>query len=265
MTGESRRFTSDRRTRERASWVGSGDWEAGVGENVDVVEGGLVPRPSPQAGDVPATVVETFEDGNVGEYNKDSNGRGLFSTTTSRYWMGSRCVDFDNASSTKVFSREGDGLNYYPQHGDVVEWYIYADFIETCSTSVVIATNGNPSNWVQGYECDIRADGNNSNFSMGLSSREGSSSRVAIGNYLDEWLRGRFEFSSDANLVYGLYQTNGSAERDDHTLINSVTYDATGEAALDNRAFGFFSNNFSNGGRRARAFFDDVRASEGVV
>ncbi|MFD1643450.1 hypothetical protein [Halohasta litorea] len=265
MTGEPSRFTSDRRRRESASWVDGSDWQAGIAENVDVVEEGLVPRTPPQAGDVPATAVETFEDANVGEYNKDSNGRGSFSTTTSRYWMGSRCVEFDNASSTKVFSREGDGLNYYPQQGDVVEWYIYADFIETCSTSVVIGTNGNPSNWVQGYECEIRADGNNSDFSMALDSREGSFSRVSIGNYLDEWLRGRFEFSSDANLVYELYQTNGSDDRGDHTLINSVTYDAAGEAALGNRAFGFFSNNFGNGGRRSRAFFDEVCVSEGVV
>lgn len=38
------RFTSDRRGREEASWVGQADWEAGTVENVDVTTDGLVGR-----------------------------------------------------------------------------------------------------------------------------------------------------------------------------------------------------------------------------
>jgi hypothetical protein len=100
---------------------------------------------------------------------------------------------------------------------------------------------------------------------MNLSSREAGITQTAIGNYLGEWLRGRFEWSSDANLVYELYQTNGSTNLSDHTLIDSVTYDATGESALSNRAFGFFANNFGSGGRRSLAYYDNVRADENVV
>jgi hypothetical protein len=44
MTERSSRFTSDRRGREEASWVGEEDWNAGFPENVDVLDGSLVSR-----------------------------------------------------------------------------------------------------------------------------------------------------------------------------------------------------------------------------
>lgn len=44
MTGDSSRFTSDRRGRQSASWNTDEDWKAGVAENVEIVDGGLVSR-----------------------------------------------------------------------------------------------------------------------------------------------------------------------------------------------------------------------------
>ncbi len=61
MTGGESRFTSDRRVREGASWTGDGDWAAGVSENLDIVEGGLVPRPAVGAG----VLLEGFEGGSL--------------------------------------------------------------------------------------------------------------------------------------------------------------------------------------------------------
>lgn len=52
MSGESSRFTSDRRAREEASWANEEDWGSGTPENVDVVDGGLVGRAPPQDGDI---------------------------------------------------------------------------------------------------------------------------------------------------------------------------------------------------------------------
>lgn len=63
MSGESSRFTSDRRSREGASWVGSTDWDQGTPENVDIVDGGLVPQPQSSA---PEGMVEDFEDRSCG-------------------------------------------------------------------------------------------------------------------------------------------------------------------------------------------------------
>lgn len=59
MTGELSRFTSDRRTREGASWEGEDDWVAGVTDNVEVVDGRLMPQPSVQT-DV-ASVNDIFQ------------------------------------------------------------------------------------------------------------------------------------------------------------------------------------------------------------
>lgn len=48
MTGESSRFTSDRRKSGDASWKTAGDWKAGLAENVQIVDGGLVSRGASQ-------------------------------------------------------------------------------------------------------------------------------------------------------------------------------------------------------------------------
>lgn len=210
----------------------------------------------------PSTVVDVFEDGNTNEYQTVNGG---WSASTNHVWEGSYSGRFDQSASHKAFSSQGDGLNYYPKQGDAVEWYVYHEYVETSTTGIVIGNNGEPDNWTQGYNCDYRADGNNSSFTMNLGSREGSYSTVSIGNYLKEWLRGRFEFSSDGVLLYELYQTNGSTNIQDHTLINSITYDASGENALSNSSFGFFANNFGNGGRRSLAYYDNVKSSKGVV
>ncbi|CDK38125.1 LamG-like jellyroll fold domain-containing protein [Halorubrum sp. AJ67] len=66
MVDESSRFTSDRRTREEASWAAQADWDAGTVENVDVTVSGLVADPPVQAGEVP--------DSGVGRWNFDSGG-----------------------------------------------------------------------------------------------------------------------------------------------------------------------------------------------
>lgn len=211
---------------------------------------------------IPSTVVESFEDGSNDEYQTVNGG---WSTSTNYVWEGTYSGRFDQNASHKAFSSEGDGLNYYPKQGDVVEWYVYHDYVETSTTGIVIGNDGKPSNWSQGYDCNYRADGNNSNFSMNLGSREGGNSTKPVGNYLDEWLRGRFEFSSGGVLLYELYQTNNSKNREDHTLIDSVTYDASGENALSNSGFGFFANNFGNGGRRSLAYYDSIKSSQDVV
>jgi len=210
----------------------------------------------------PNTIVDTFEDGNVTEYQTSAGG---WTASTNQAFEGNFSGELDQDGSIKIFSSPGDGLNHYPEQGDAVEWYVYHEFIETSTSSAVFGSNGNPNNWTQGYECNVRADGNNSNFSMNLSSREGEFSQTSIGNFLDEWLRGRFEWSSNANLVYELYQTNGSTNRNDHTLIDSVTYDASAESGLSNRSYGYFANNFGSGGRRSLSYFDNVRADKSVV
>jgi hypothetical protein len=216
--------------------------------------------------DVPSIVVDRFEDGNINEYSVSANGSYSLDTTTNTVQEGNYATAFQQSSSVKVFSEQSDGLNYYPQQGDVVEWYVYHDYIETSTTGIVFGSNGDPYNWAEGYELNVRANGNNSGFEMSLSSRGGGeSSSVSIGNYLNEWLRGRFEWSSNNNLQYELYQTNGSRDRSDHTPIKSVSYDATGEDALSNRACGFYANNFGSGGRQSRAIYDDIRAEKNSV
>lgn len=51
MTGNKCRFTSDRRAPSNSSWADDPDWASGVGENVDVIDGGLVGR-APDRGSI---------------------------------------------------------------------------------------------------------------------------------------------------------------------------------------------------------------------
>jgi hypothetical protein len=111
------RFTSDRRGREEASWVGQADWEAGTVENVDVTTDGLVGRRPDQTGDVPASgTIADFESGNldswpIGELSE-------ISLTTDSF-AGTYAAEGIAGGSSYIVSDVGDGLDHYPQRGQV--------------------------------------------------------------------------------------------------------------------------------------------------
>lgn len=268
MTGHPR-FTTERRevSAEEMGWGTSSErsWREEVADSHQVtVDTAIEAAPIDE---VLNTVIDQFEDQDLSEYSVDANGSHKLAQSTERVWDGSSSVEFYQHSSTKVFAAPGDGLNYLPQQGDVIEWYVNHDYIETSDTAVVFGSNGNPSNWTEGFTCSVRADSDNADFIMSLSSRSRTfdAEFAPLEDYLDEWLRGRFEWRSGGTVVYELYHTQGSGDRSQHTLIDRLSADATGAPGNDNRAFGFFANNFGNGGRRSRAFYDNIRASRAVV
>lgn len=76
MAGDKSRFTSDRRGPGGSSWADDADWAAGATEGVDVVDGGLVGRPTARSGKIPDSVASYrhigSDDNNV--HAIDSNG-----------------------------------------------------------------------------------------------------------------------------------------------------------------------------------------------
>ena len=58
---EKSRFTSDRRVPSTSSWRDDTDWAAGVAEDVDVVDGGLIGRPPNQYSELPDSVVSQYD------------------------------------------------------------------------------------------------------------------------------------------------------------------------------------------------------------
>ena len=117
MSDKTSRFISDRRGREEASWGGQADWEAGTIENVDVTTDGLVGRDPAQTGDVPASgTIADFESGSldswpIGELSE-------ISLTTDSF-TGAYAAEGTAGGSSYIISAVGDGLDYYPQRGQV--------------------------------------------------------------------------------------------------------------------------------------------------
>ncbi|MFD1570380.1 hypothetical protein [Halorubrum laminariae] len=100
MSEKTSRFTSDRRTRRGASWADPEDWGAGVAENVDVVDRGLVPRRSTSSSDgEPSNVVENFEDGSLGAWSETSNVK----IVSNRAYDGSNSLHASSGTSTRDY------------------------------------------------------------------------------------------------------------------------------------------------------------------
>ncbi|MFD1570382.1 LamG domain-containing protein [Halorubrum laminariae] len=75
MTGEGSRFKSDRRGCDDASWSSIQDWDQGVGENVDIVDGSVVPRAPNQIAERPDSGISRFAfEQNVADSWGDNGG-----------------------------------------------------------------------------------------------------------------------------------------------------------------------------------------------
>lgn len=122
MSEKTSRFTSDRRTRREASWRSEGDWVAGVTENVNISDEGLVPISQPQ-GEI---LTDSFEDGNLSEYAVDSTwGDGSASVIQSVETLdGSNLARV--VSNGKVFALGStSGLPSYPSAGHILTFYAF--------------------------------------------------------------------------------------------------------------------------------------------
>lgn len=134
MADGSSRFTSDRRTREEASWSDQPDWEAGTIENVDVTAEGLVGRAPVQDAETSDTDIENWESGTLDNW---SNVEQYFETKSSPVYEGA----YSGGKSAGTSGPQFPPMYYVgsvrtPRQGD--EWGYWSYF----------GGNSNGSDWV---------------------------------------------------------------------------------------------------------------------
>ncbi|MFD1643452.1 hypothetical protein [Halohasta litorea] len=185
MTDGSSRFTSDRRLRGDTSWESESDWAAGIAENVDVVDGGLVARDQlVESGELPSNVVDDFESGSLSEYGYIDSP---LEVTQARAFDGSWSLRDDHPERTsEVFAVSTSGLDDYPKAGDVIS---YRNYIESSSAGDPVSqfyfAAQSESAYPDGY-C-VNLDRNNNGVEL---LRDGFVlDSVGIRPPADEWLR----------------------------------------------------------------------------
>ena len=256
MAGDPSRFISDRRSREDASWVGSTDWDQGTPENVGIVDGGLVPQPQSSA---PEGMVEDFEDSSLARYRGDV---GSFNINSDTHINGTAGLEGGFSGSRQIiYSLPSDGLNHYPERGEVISCFVRDDH-DNSETS-------------------------NPGFLYGVAGSEGSLDGYAVwaGPFFSDFRMYRFDGGSHTSLIdldpdlengqlyeieVAWHDGSGSEPADTHVV---TLYEAdsslvrtgvvTSETVLDgtysdNRGVGFvcFSGTLSGGG----GHFDDLRS-----
>lgn len=79
-----------------------------------------VSRNSQIGSDIPDSVVDSFEDGDLSEYSEYNNRTAGWTTTTNHAFDGSVSLFTNGAERSLVLSQQGDGLPIYPERGDDV-------------------------------------------------------------------------------------------------------------------------------------------------
>lgn len=112
------------------------------------------------------TTVDDFEDGDLSEWtNIGETGGGIsadFTITSGSVFEGSFAAQSDpNQAATNhaTVSQPGDGLDYYPQEGDLVEGYIYCDDSDAAANLQVMGVPADGSNelgWQTAYAVRYR-------------------------------------------------------------------------------------------------------------
>jgi hypothetical protein len=256
MSGESSRFTSDRRSREGASWVGSTDWDQGTPENVDIVDGGLVPQPQSGA---PEGMVEDFEDSSLARYRGDV---GSFNINSDTHINGAAGLEGGFSGSRQiVYSLPGDGLDHYPERGEVISCYVRDDHAnsETSNPGFLYGVSGSEGSldgyaiWAGPFFSDFRMyrfDGGSLTSLIDLNPglENGQLYEIEVA-----WHDGSGSEPSDAHVVT-LFEADSSLSRT-KVVTSKTVVDGT---YSDNRGVGFvcFSGTLSGGG----AHFDDLRS-----
>lgn len=134
MTGEKARFTSDRRGPSSSSWTDDSDWAAGVAEDVDVVDGGLIGRPLNQHSESPDSVVDDFEHNDISEFYDGYDDQTVSSTIPTgisiqdgTVYEGSFALEISDISGGDpgIVSWPSSGLDQYPTSGYSFSYRVY--------------------------------------------------------------------------------------------------------------------------------------------
>jgi len=150
------------------------------------------------------SVVDDFEDNNLNEY---SGNTGSFTTQTSPVYNGSYSLG-DVSQNRSIYSDVGDGLPYYPQRGDTVEWRTHQSGGNDVATTGLFSSGGRSGN---GY--DFRPGSVDGTGYMQIRRWDGGSqTTIASANSVAveyEWMRHRVE-SDASTLTYKVYDSSGN-------------------------------------------------------
>lgn len=244
MTDGSSRFTSDRRGREEASWGGQADWEDGTVENVDMTADGLVGRHPVQTEDVPASgTIADFESGNL-----DSWPTGELSeiSLTTDSFAGTYAAEGTAGGSSYIVSDVGDGLDHYPQRGQVFRGRINTSY----------------DNRARFYWCISDVADLSSGFSIQADTRSdlyrligyGDEQKVSGTAPTGEWLEFEIVWNRDDTFVGTWYAESGAE-------LISLSIDPT-ESVPKTGAVGLYGSDSSTPGIPTR--WDDIRITDTV-
>ncbi|MFB6209151.1 MAG: twin-arginine translocation signal domain-containing protein [Candidatus Nanohaloarchaea archaeon] len=196
-------------------------WYDTDGEGVSYYNGSDWLAVTSGAYDTAFTIIDNFEDGNLNEYNEDT---GAFEVQTSTAYDGSYALN-DTSRNNSIYSSPGDGLNYYPQRGDTIEWQVRKSGGNDQAPPGFFFTGGSHDTGASGYYFYEGSGGGSDMLIQKWSS--GSSSNIASVNISggtpeNEWLHGRVE-STSSDLTFTLWNASGtqlgqvSASDSDHS------------------------------------------------
>jgi len=188
-------------------------------------------------------IVDTFEDGDLSEYNNVGDNNKSWSTTTNTAFEGSvAAVSEGGSADHTIHSAQGDGLNYYPQGGDTVELHLQCQSKSSAiKTQFLADTNSGPSSSGYGtaYEFEYRPRSNG--LVLQDKSAGGGSDSVSVTPPINEWIRVTLDFDTGGAVTATVESTSSNFSE---TL--SIPYSSQHGRALafssDNADFGIPPN-----------------------
>jgi len=150
---------------------------------------------------VDSRIVDTFDDGDLAEYTDDAANTANWDVTTSPTFGGSHAADAPSSNDAGELSVPGDGLNYYPENGDTVEFYARLEGGDSKLIVQLLAdsttSSGSTSGVSVGFGTAYRVRLSPRQGSIGLldESTNGDSDTVGVSPPTNEWLQVTVDFA----------------------------------------------------------------------
>jgi len=152
---------------------------------------------------VDTRIVDTFDDGDLAEYTQEFKDADDWGVTTSPTFSGSHAATSTGSHNTgAALSVPGDGLNYYPQDGDTVEFYARLGSGDEARLGVQLladpATSSGGSYYSSvgfGTAYHIRLSERSGDIQLNDESTGGDFQSLNVTPPTDEWLRVTVDFA----------------------------------------------------------------------
>lgn len=174
-------------------------------------------------------IIDDWERGNISPYTiGPSTGDENFNASTNTVFEGTYALNSFDANNAGIVSLPGDGLNYYPVRGDLIEVYFYLNNDFEAAEFGVASQNypGSSSNGENHYEFAVKANGSIANPPGGIHMGKRKNGEWDNGVIVDgdpaplrsgpdaptgEWIRGEIQWG-DPTLTWTVYTQDGNGE-----------------------------------------------------